>query len=86
LLELLAATTGATPAEVASRYTQYGALKTDTAEAVVAYLRPVQERYRALEADPGHVDDVLAKGATKAAAVAAVTLARARAAVGLLPR
>lgn len=86
LLELLAVTTGATPTEVAKRYTQYGALKADAAEAVVEFLRPVRERYVALSADPGHVHDVLAKGATKAEAVASVTLTRARDAVGLLPR
>ncbi|HWW53716.1 MAG TPA: tryptophan--tRNA ligase, partial [Acidimicrobiales bacterium] len=86
LLELLAVTTGSTPSEVSARYTQYGALKADTAEAVVEFLRPVQERYRALSADPDHVRDVLAKGATKAEAIASVTLARARNAVGLLPR
>ncbi|HWW52682.1 MAG TPA: tryptophan--tRNA ligase [Acidimicrobiales bacterium] len=86
LLELLAVATGSTPRELAGRYTQYGPLKSDTAEAIVEYLRPVQERYRALEGDPGYVHDVLAKGATKAEAVASVTLARAREAIGLLPR
>jgi tryptophanyl-tRNA synthetase len=86
LLELLAVTTGVTPAEAAERYTQYGPLKADTAEAVVEFLRPVRARYEALIADPGHVDEVLAKGAAKAEVVAAATLRRARDAVGLLPR
>jgi tryptophanyl-tRNA synthetase len=86
LLELLAVTTGTAPAEAAARYTQYGPLKADTAEAVVEFLRPLWARYDALVADPGHVDEVLAKGASKAEVVAAATLQRARDALGLLPR
>jgi tryptophanyl-tRNA synthetase len=86
LLELLAVTTGRTPQEVAAGYTQYGPLKADTAEAVLAYLRPVQERFHALEADPGFVRDVLAKGAVKATDVASGVLVRAQRAIGLLER
>jgi tryptophanyl-tRNA synthetase len=86
LLELLAVATGSTPAELAPRYTSYGPLKADTAAAVVEYLRPVQERYRELRADPGHLADVLKRGAGKAASVASATLDRAQRAIGLLPR
>jgi len=86
LLELLAVTTGRTPGEVAAGYTQYGPLKADTADAVVEFLRPLQDRYHALEADPDHVRAVLAKGAVKAADVADRVLARARRAIGLLER
>lgn len=86
LLELLAVATGREPADVARDYTQYGTLKADTAAAVVEFLRPVHERFADLMADPGQVGDVLAKGAEKAQAVAAGTLARARAAMGFLPR
>jgi tryptophanyl-tRNA synthetase len=86
LLELLAIATDRTPAAVAEGYTQYGPLKADTAAAVVEFLRPVQERYRMLAADPEGVRQVLDKGAAKAQAVAAATLARAQDAVGLLPR
>jgi tryptophanyl-tRNA synthetase len=86
LLELLAVATGRTPDEVAADYTQYGPLKADAAAAVVEFLRPVQTRCRELLDDPGYVEDVLAKGADKAQAVAASTLARARDAMGFLPR
>ena len=86
LLELLAIATGRTPAEVASGYSQYGPLKADAAAAVVEFLRPVQERFAELARDPGYVHAVLDKGAAKAQAVAAETLARAKHAVGLLPR
>ncbi len=45
LLEILAAATGRTPEECAAGYTQYGPLKVDTGEAVVALLEPIQARY-----------------------------------------
>ena len=86
LLDLLSAATGTPPEDLAGRYTQYGPLKADTAEAVVKLLRPLQRRYETLAADPGEVHAVLARGAEKAAAVAETTLKRARDAVGLLPR
>ena len=85
LLEILGAATGRTPAEAAVGYSQYGPLKADTADAVVELLRPVQERYAELVADPAGTADILEKGAAKARAVASATLARAKDAVGLLP-
>ncbi len=86
LLELLAVATDRTPADAAAGYTQYGPLKADTAAAVVEFLRPVQERFRELAADPGQVSRTLAAGAAKAQSVAAPTLARAQAAIGLLAK
>jgi tryptophanyl-tRNA synthetase len=85
LLSILAAATGQTPEQAGAAYTQYGPLKADTAHAVLELLRPVQERYRQLAADPGATLALLAQGADKARAIAAKTLERARAAVGLLP-
>jgi tryptophanyl-tRNA synthetase len=86
LLSILAAATGGDPAALAEQYTQYGPLKSDAADAVIALLAPIQTRYAELAADPGETAALLAKGATKAQTVAAVTLARAYDAVGLLPR
>ena len=86
LLQIFAAATGRRPAQLADGYSQYGPLKADTAEAVIELLRPVRERYAELAADPEAVRATLAQGAEKAGAVAAGTLARAQAAVGLLPR
>jgi tryptophanyl-tRNA synthetase len=84
LLSLLGAATGADPAQLASGYSQYGPLKADTASAVVEALRPVQERYRELAADPGEVAKLLAEGADRARSIATVTVARAKQAIGLL--
>ena len=86
LLTILAAATGSNPEKVAANYSQYGPLKADTAAAVVELLTPIQARYRELADDPTAANAALAKGAAKAHAVATVTLARARDAVGLLPR
>jgi tryptophanyl-tRNA synthetase len=84
LLEILAATTGRTPEETAQGYTQYGPLKADAADAVVEYLRPIQQRYHDLAADPATTAAILAQGAGKARRLAAPTLAKAREALGLL--
>jgi tryptophanyl-tRNA synthetase len=86
LLELLGLATNRAPADVAAGYAQYGALKADTAAAVVEMVRPIQDRYQELTTDPGVAEKALARGADKAREVASVTLRRARLAVGLLPR
>ncbi|MCQ4203455.1 tryptophan--tRNA ligase [Streptomyces sp. NPDC058783] len=85
LLEILAACTGGDPAELAGGYDSYGALKKDTAEAVVEVLRPVRERHRALCADPGYVEHVLREGAERARAMARPTVDAAYRGIGLLP-
>ncbi|MEU5145271.1 tryptophan--tRNA ligase [Streptomyces sp. NPDC021139] len=85
LLEILAACTGGDPAELADGYDSYGALKKDTAEAVVEVLRPVRERHGELCADPGYVEGVLREGAEKARAAARPTVDAAYRAIGLLP-
>ncbi|MEO6121289.1 MAG: tryptophan--tRNA ligase [Acidimicrobiales bacterium] len=86
LLAILGAATNRTPVQAAAGYSQYGPLKADTAEAVVELLRPVQARYAELAADPAATAAILAQGAATASALAAPTLARAKTAVGLLPR
>jgi tryptophanyl-tRNA synthetase len=88
LLQILAATTERPVAVVAADFvdTGYGTLKQAVADAVVAFLAPLQARYAALRDDPSSVDAALAAGAEKAEAVASKVLARARQAAGLLPR
>jgi tryptophanyl-tRNA synthetase len=86
LLEILAVSTGSTPQELATKYTQYGPLKTDAGEAVTELLRPIQGRYTELMTDRGELARLLRKGADKAGAVAAATLDRAYTAIGFLPR
>jgi tryptophanyl-tRNA synthetase len=64
----------------------YGTFKKAVAEAIVECLRPVQERYRELAADPAELDRLLARGAEKARAIATGVLDRVREATGLLPQ
>ncbi|MFE9395075.1 tryptophan--tRNA ligase [Streptomyces flavidovirens] len=85
LLDVLAACEGGNPEELAGVYESYGALKKDTAEAVVELLRPVRERHAELAADPGYVDKVLREGAERARGMARPTVDAAYRAIGLLP-
>ncbi|MCU1426379.1 MAG: tryptophanyl-tRNA synthetase [Actinomycetia bacterium] len=88
LLEIYAATSG-TPiskAEIEFEGAGYGKFKQAVADAVIECVRPVQERYAALEADPGEVDRRLLRGAEEADAKAEEVMARATRAAGLLPR
>jgi len=48
----------------------YGQLKSEVAEVIIENLRPIQERYRALSADPGKIERILAQGAERARTVA----------------
>ncbi len=84
LLSLLAAATGAEPADLAEKYEQYGPLKADTADAVVELLRPVQARFAELSAEPGHVTAVLTEGGERAEELAQPVLERAQRAMGFL--
>lgn len=85
LLEILSACTGGNPKELAGVYESYGALKKDTAEAVLELLRPIRARHAEFVADPGHVDEVLSKGAGRAREMARPTVDAAYRAIGLLP-
>lgn len=85
LLSILAGVTGRSPEETAERYSQYGPLKSDTAEAVVEMLRPIQERVAELRGDPAQTDALLRIGAEKARKVASEVVERAKNNIGLLP-
>ncbi len=85
LLEILATATNRTPEAVAAAYSQYGALKADTGSAVVEMLRPIRERHQQLIGDRGELARLIRVGDERAGVVAAATLARAHAAIGLLP-
>jgi tryptophanyl-tRNA synthetase len=88
LLQIFAATTGRPVTSLETEYATsgYGRLKSAVADAVVEFLRPLQDRYAELSADPAEVDAQLAAGAEKAEAVATKVLERVRRAAGLLPR
>jgi tryptophanyl-tRNA synthetase len=85
LLTMLAACTGQTPEQAASGLVSYRDLKEACTEAVIALLTPLQDRYATLAADPQTLTHVLRDGAAQARSLAEATLARAKAAIGLLP-
>ena len=86
LLDILSACTGTPTEQLASRYTQYGPLKKDTGDAVIAVVEPIRTRYHGLMADKGELARLLRIGNDRAREVAAATLARAHRNIGLLPR
>jgi tryptophanyl-tRNA synthetase len=83
LLSILAAATDGDPEKLAEDYDQYGPLKSDTADALVALLEPIQARHA--EYDPATIAEAFEVGAAKARAIAGPVMERARSAIGLLP-
>jgi tryptophanyl-tRNA synthetase len=85
LIEILAAVEGVAPQQLESRLAsaRYGELKNTVAEAVVAYLAPVRERYEELRADERELEQVLLRGAERARALTSETLADVRERMGL---
>ncbi len=81
LLAILSACTDV-PVDALS-YRSYGALKKDTADAVIALLEPLQRRYAEVIADRGALAALLADGAEQARALAEPTLVAAKRAIGL---
>ncbi|RUO36735.1 tryptophan--tRNA ligase [Aliidiomarina shirensis] len=89
LLTLLSGATGRSIDSLVPEYEgkMYGHLKGDVADAVVAFLEPMQQRFHEIRSDEAMMNAVLAKGAGKAREVAAETVRRVYDAVGfVLPR
>jgi tryptophanyl-tRNA synthetase len=86
LIEIMAVATGESEEEIEARYdgAGYGKFKEDVAEAVVELLDPIRLRYADLRGDPGELKSILARGAEKAHAIAAETLALAYDRVGFV--
>jgi tryptophanyl-tRNA synthetase len=76
LIDIMSVATGEEPEAIESRYdgSGYGQFKSDVAEAVVALVAPIQERYSDLRADVAELQRMLAKGADKAREESAPTL------------
>jgi len=87
LLTILGAFTGRTTDELVAHYDGilYGQLKKDTAEAVLEFAVPFAQRTRDFLADPAELENIMARGAQQARAVAAQTLAEVHDRVGFLP-
>lgn len=88
LMTIYAAVTGRDYAGIEADFAGkgYGELKAALAEAVVEFLRPIQERYAVFAADRDQLSRILAAGASRARARADTKLAQAHRAVGFIPR
>ncbi|MBV8733284.1 MAG: tryptophan--tRNA ligase, partial [Solirubrobacterales bacterium] len=87
LIEILASVRGSSPEEIEREFDSagYGAFKQAVADAVVAYLAPVRERYQELRADETQLERILVEGGDKAHAIASATVADVREAMGVGP-
>ncbi|MGP8299568.1 tryptophan--tRNA ligase [Streptomyces inhibens] len=87
LLTILSTLTGTPVPDLVQSYEgkMYGALKTDLAQVMVDFVTPFRDRTQEYLDDPETLDAILAKGAEKARAVAAETLATTYDRLGLLP-
>jgi len=85
LLQLYEVLTGESRGEIEARFEGkgYGLLKKQVVEVVVAALEPVQKRYAEISEDAAYLDDLLAQGAERAAAVADPVLERCQRRTGL---
>ncbi|MEU9146398.1 tryptophan--tRNA ligase [Streptomyces sp. NPDC048349] len=87
LLTILSTLTGESIPALEASYEGkgYGALKTDLAAVMVDFVTPFKQRTQEYLDDPETLDSLLAKGAEKARAVAAETLAQTYDRLGFLP-
>jgi tryptophanyl-tRNA synthetase len=88
LLSLLSCATGTSIDTLLPSYEDkmYGHLKSDVADAIVALVEPIQAKYHALRDDQTELNRIMQIGSGKASQRAAVTLAKAYAAVGFVKR
>lgn len=88
LLTLLSLATGKPVDELVPAYEDkmYGHLKSDVADAVVALIEPLQQRFNTLRADRAYLDEVMHQGAEKARVRAAATLKATYEAVGFIAK
>jgi tryptophanyl-tRNA synthetase len=83
LLDIMAVCLDDDPTRLAGTFPSYAALKRATADTVIETLRPIQSAYGELSRDPGTVPEILKAGAERARTRAAITVQRARIALGL---
>ena len=85
LLAIYQAFSGVTDDEMRDKFSgmRYGDLKKTVAEMVVESLAPLQQRYRAITADPGYIDTVLRDAAARVSPIANSTVETVKRRMGL---
>jgi tryptophanyl-tRNA synthetase len=84
LLTIYHLLTGKTPADVEEHFAGHGyaKLKEELADETIEFLKPLQERVRAI--DDAKLNEILERGAARAESIAGPTLAQAKANMGLI--
>ena len=84
LLTIYQLLTEKTPEEIEDHFAGkgYAKLKEDLVDVTIEFLKPLQERVRAI--DDGRLDKILRRGAARAESIAGLTLARAKTSMGLV--
>jgi tryptophanyl-tRNA synthetase len=84
-LTIYRALTGATREATEERFAgkQYGKLKGEVADAVLATLAPIQSRYAEITGDAAYMDGILRRGVERVLPLAQETLRRVKEASGL---
>jgi tryptophanyl-tRNA synthetase len=87
LLNIYRAVTGESREEIMERFgsSTWGKFKPELADAIIAHLEPIQNRYHEIRQDPPYLEGVLREGADAANAVANQTLHAAKVAMGFVP-
>ena len=88
LIDILAAVRGLDQEQVEKEYASaegYAAFKQAVGDAVAEHLGPIRDRYAELRPDQAALEEILSKGADKARAIAADTLADVRKRMGIGP-
>ncbi len=85
LLALMSGVTGDSVEALSEKYTTsgYGDFKNDVAEAVVAFIKPIQARYAEITADRSFIDSVLDAGAEKACEISSKKIQQVKDAIGM---
>jgi tryptophanyl-tRNA synthetase len=88
LIEIMAVVTDTEPAAVEAAYAGqgYGRFKAEVGEAVIARLEPIRKRYDELRGDAAELARLLDRGAARAQAASAPTLAAMYDRMGFVPR
>ena len=88
LLTIYSAMTGESIEQAVERFAGqgYGVFKTAVADAIIAELAPLQEKYHQLMADPVYLAKVYTESAEKARVIAQKTLARVHERIGFVKR
>ena len=88
LLTLLSLSTGKSIETLVPEYEDkmYGHLKGDVADAVVALLTPIQQRFAEFRNDRSYLNQVMREGAQKASERAEITLQKVYEAIGFIPK